>query len=70
MAKRDLNNIGLSGETIIEVVRTKGNEVLKKEMTMNEWMNMKKQSGYIYRAFQLGFSKYTYPGPDNTELRD
>jgi hypothetical protein len=70
MAKRDTTNIGLSGDTIIEVISTNSDEVVKKEMTLNEWHTMKKQVGYIYTAFQLGFSQFTYPGPDNTELRD
>lgn len=45
--------------TMIEVIRTdaKGQNV-KKTMTYGEWKEMKKQSGFVYRAFQLGFSKY------------
>ena len=70
MAKRTVTEIGLSSDTIIEVILTKGDEVVKKEMTVGEWRVLKKQSGYVYRAFQKGFSKYTHPGPDNTELRD
>lgn len=61
MAKREISNIGLSNDIIIEVIRTKGDEVVKKEMTVGEWRVLKKQSGYVYRAFQKGFSKYNIP---------
>ena len=55
--KKD-NTYGLPGDTIIEVVRTKGDEVVKKEMTYNQWLSMKKQPGYKYSAFQKGYSQF------------
>lgn len=58
MAKRNIQDVGLSSDTVIEVILTRGEEVLKKEMTVSEWKNMKKQPGYVYTAFQLGFSKF------------
>ena len=48
----------LPESTIIEVIRTKGTEAVKKEMTYGEWITMKKLPGYIYSAFQKGFSQY------------
>lgn len=50
--------LGLPGDTIIEVVRVKGDEVVKKEMTYSEWMNLTRQPGYRYSAFQKGYSAY------------
>ena len=49
----------LHSTTMIEVIRTdaKGQNV-KKTMSYGEWKEMKKQAGFVYRAFQLGFSKY------------
>lgn len=58
MAKRSVQEIGLSSDTIIEIIRTRGDEVLKKEMTVGEWRVMLKQPGYVYRAYQLNFSKF------------
>lgn len=58
MAKIVNSGIGLPRETVIEVVRTKGDEVLKKTMTFGDWLNLKKLPGYVYCAYQLGFSQY------------
>ena len=44
--------------TIIEVVRIKGEEVVVKEMSVDQWQNLVKQKGYNYKAFQKGFSQY------------
>lgn len=48
----------LDDSVIIEVIRTKGDEVVKKEMTFGQWKNLKKQPGYTYSAFQKGYSQY------------
>ena len=58
MAKKASDSFGLAHETIIEVVRTKGDEVVKRTMSYGAWLVMEKQSGYLYRAFQLGFSQH------------
>jgi hypothetical protein len=29
-----------------------------KRMTDNDWKNLKKQKGYIYRAFQIGYHQF------------
>lgn len=42
----------------IEVVRIKGDEVIKKEMTLSEWKKLKKQKGYLYIPYQKGFSQF------------
>lgn len=56
--KPKANSFDLPDNTIIEVIRTKGDEVVKKEMTFREWKELKKQPGYTYSAFQKGFSAY------------
>lgn len=56
--KTEVKSIDLPDSTIIEVVRTKDNEVIKKEMTVGEWKKLKKQFGYNYTAYQKGFSQY------------
>lgn len=49
----------LSRSTMIEVVKTdKNGKSWKKEMSFGEWLAMKKQHGFVYRAFQIGFSKF------------
>lgn len=61
MAKKQQSgtvSYGLPESTIIEVIRTKGDEAVKKEMTYGEWITMKKLPGYNYSAFQKGFSQY------------
>jgi hypothetical protein len=48
----------LNTDDIIEVIRIKGDEVIKKEMKLSDWIKLKKQIGYRYIAYQKGFSKY------------
>ena len=48
----------LRSDTIIEVIRIRGNEIVKKEMPLSEWETMKKRKDYQYIAFQKGFSQY------------
>ena len=52
------NVLGLSYDTIIEVLRIRGDEVLLKEMRYGDWLIMEKQVGYLYRSFELGFSSF------------
>lgn len=52
------NVLGLSYDTIIEVLRIRGDEVLLKEMRYGDWLIMEKQFGYLYRSFELGFSSF------------
>ena len=42
-------------ETMIEVVATKGNMVVKREMSYAKALGMKKKAGWFYRNFQIGF---------------
>ena len=49
----------LPDETIIEVIKlSKGKAPLKKEMTIKEWNDFKKQPNSTYIAFQKGFSQF------------
>lgn len=59
MVKKQSYTYDLPPETIIEVVRTKKGEVpVVKEMTYREWKELKRQPGYVYKAYQKGFSCY------------
>ena len=44
----------------VEVVKIdlKGVCVAIKRMTIDEWYNLKKQPGFIYRAYQLNFHSF------------
>lgn len=44
----------------IEVVKLDLNGVCVgiKKMSIDEWYNLKKQSGFIYRAYQLNFHSF------------
>ena len=46
--------------TIVEVVKLdkQGEFVGIKEISYKEWKVMEKQSGFIYRCFQKGYSKF------------
>ena len=57
MAKKyEPSTIGLSGETKVEVVKSKdGIEVARVIMTVEAWNSFKKTKGFIYTAFQVGF---------------
>ena len=47
--------IGLPYDTIIEVVATKGDQVIKKQISYGEALSMKKAKGWIYSNYQKGF---------------
>lgn len=60
MAKKVVDSFGLPRETVIEVIRISeiDGSVVKKTMTFGEWLNYNKLPGFIYKAYQLGFSQY------------
>jgi len=43
----------LNPDTKLRIVRIKGNEEVEKIMTVAEWREFKKQTGYIYCAYQI-----------------
>jgi len=45
----------LPGETMVEVVKTRGDKVLKKTMEYHQALTIKKQLGWRYTNYQLGF---------------
>ena len=60
MAKKVVDSFGLPRETVIEVIRISESDgsVVKKTMTFGEWLNYNKLPGFIYRAYQVGFSSF------------
>lgn len=60
MAKKVVDSFGLARETIIEVIRISESDglVVNKTMTFGEWLSYKKLPGFIYKAYQVGFSSY------------
>ena len=60
MAKQIFTTDLIPDNTIIEVIKLdiKGNFIGKKDMEYGEWKKMKKHSGFIYRAFQKGYSQF------------
>lgn len=45
--------------TEVEVIRTgPDGENVKKIMKYGDWKLMKKQAGFVYRAYQIGVSQY------------
>lgn len=49
----------LPAGTIIEVVKIASDgSCQKKEMTFGDWKTMKKQPGFVYRAYKLGVSQF------------
>ena len=60
MAKTVNSGIDLPRETLIDVIRISDADgsVVKKPMMFGEWLNLKRLSGYVYRAYQVGFSSY------------
>ena len=60
MAKKVVDSFGLARETVIEVIRISESDgsVVKKTMTFGEWLIYKKLPGFIYKAYQVGFSSY------------
>ena len=45
-------------DTQIEVISIKGDKVIKKIMTFDEALKLKKVKGWTYVNYQLGFSKF------------
>ena len=60
MAKKVVDSFGLPRETVIEVVSISESDgsVVKKTMTFGEWLSYKKLPGFIYKAYQFGFSSF------------
>jgi len=45
-------------ETIIEVICTKGERVIKTKMTYGQSLQIEKKEGWSYINYQLGFSSF------------
>ena len=60
MTKNVVTSFGLPRETVIEVIRISESDgsVVKKTMTFGEWLSYNKLPGFIYKAYQVGFSQY------------
>lgn len=60
MAKNVVTSFGLPRETVIEVIQISESDgsVVKKTMTFGEWLSYNKLPGFIYLAYQVGFSQY------------
>ena len=60
MAKKTVDSFGLPRETIVEVIRISESDgsVVKKTMAFGEWLSYKKLPGFIYKAYQVGFSSF------------
>lgn len=50
--------LGLPNETMIEVVGIKLDKVIVKKMTFRDWLSLKKQKGWEYKAYQVGFHSF------------
>ncbi len=50
----------LPDNTVLDVVKTDkhGNYLGTKEMTFENWLSFKKQTGFFYRAYQKTFSQF------------
>lgn len=59
MAKKDKSREALfiktHPHTLVDVFRYKGDEVKKETMTFEQFLDMEKLSGYVYRCYQVGF---------------
>jgi len=51
------NNL-LPKDTMIEVVCTKGERIIVKQMTFGDALKIEKKEGWSYRNYQIGFSSY------------
>lgn len=59
MSKKVISSDLLSDNTVIEVLAIdKLGKVVKKKMTFSEWKSIKRKKGFIYKAYQLGFSQF------------
>ena len=59
MTKKVISSDLLSDNTVIEVLAIdKLGKVVKKKMTFSEWKSIKRKKGFIYKAYQLGFSQF------------
>ena len=50
--------LGLPNDTMIEVVGIKSDKVIVKKMTFGDWINLNKQKGWEYKAYQVGFHSF------------
>jgi hypothetical protein len=55
MAKKKTTPFKLNPESMIEVVSKRNGEVRKKEMTIAQWKNLPRKSGWNYSAYEIGF---------------
>lgn len=55
MAKKEQKDYQLPLNTIIEVVCTKGDKVIKNTMTYAEALELKTKKGWICKNYQVGF---------------
>ena len=44
--------------TKVEVIALKGVNIVKREMTYSEALNIKRKKGWTYKIYQLGFSQF------------
>ena len=59
MSKKVISSDLLSDNTVIEVLAIdKLGKVVKKKMTFSEWKFIKRKMGFVYKAYQLGFSQF------------
>lgn len=53
-----IKNTLLSIDTEIEVIQITDIEIIKIEITLLEWLKIKKEAGVKYIAYQKGFSQF------------
>lgn len=53
-------NFLLRSDTLLDVVKfdLDFNFIGKKQMKLSDWQNFKKQSGFYYRAYEVGFCSF------------
>lgn len=56
MAKKDFTLT--ANETLVDVVATKGDKVYVKTMTIEEARLLKKEKGWKYQNYQVGYHSY------------
>ena len=57
------NNLGLAPETLIDVVAISKTDksidsIVIAEMTVTQWVNFKKKSGFMYYAYQKNYQQF------------
>lgn len=60
MAKKQPDSFNTFNDFKIEVIRINKTktEIIKKEMLLSQWIKLKKQPNYEYKAYQLGYSQF------------